>query len=92
DKINNFREWLDRQIDIVRPRVIVPMGQDAWEFFYRATLYKKPKIKFTKFVNKNMELPPYKKCKVIPIFRPSATNNKYNPKNIEILKKIVKYC
>lgn len=81
DEIENCKEWLYNQINIIQPKVIVPMGKEPTEFFKGETI-KMENAAGKKFYWQNFA--------IIPIFHPSGANMRLNPRNIEILKNIFK--
>ena len=82
-EIENCKRWLDRQIDILKPKVIVPMGKESFEFFRGRRVGK-----FSSCVELG-EGGFYHDVPVVPIFHPSGANQKYNWMNVDILRRIV---
>lgn len=81
NEIQMCSEFLDKQIKIIQPKVIVPLGNFAISY-----IFKKYNLKFSKissihgkifFVNTN-----FGTVKIIPIFHPAATIYKRDIKNI----------
>lgn len=75
--------WLYRQIDIIQPKIIVPMGKECCEFFNDTKINS-----FSAFIDSGKYIQ-YRNIEVIPIFHPSGANNKFNQRNFIILKKII---
>ena len=82
-EIGNCRHWLDRQIDVIRPKVIVPMGKDCYEFFRGKRVGS-----FLSCIERG-DRAYYRGIPVVPIFHPSGANQKYNWMNVDILRGIV---
>lgn len=82
-EIQNCKHWLDRQRDILKPKVIVPMGKECYEFF------RGRKVGSFLSCIERREMVYYRGDSVVPIFHPSGANQKYNWMNVDILKGIV---
>ncbi len=78
----NCRLWLERQIDILRPKAIVPMGKECYEFFRRKRVSS-----LSACVEKG-ERVSYRGVPVIPMFHPSGANQKHNWRNVAVLRRI----
>lgn len=83
-EIENCRRWLDLQIDILRPKVIVSMGKDCYEFF------RGKRVDSFSLCIERGERVYYRGIPVVPVFHPSGANQKYSWKNVSILRKTVK--
>lgn len=83
EEIENCRHWLDRQVDILQPKVIVSLGKECYEFF-RGT-----RVGSFSSCIEMQERSYYRRIPVIPMFHPSGANNAHNWKNAEILRRIV---
>ncbi|MCK4456295.1 MAG: hypothetical protein KAW39_00990 [Thermoplasmata archaeon] len=82
-EIENCRRWLDRQMGILRPKVIVPMGKECYEFFRRK------RVSSLSACIERTESVSYHGIPVVPIFHPSSANQKCNWRNVVILKGIM---
>lgn len=83
EEIMNCKKWLDRQIEIMRPSVIVPMGKECYEFFRGSSV--------TSFVAcvEGKERSRYLGIPVVPILHPSGANNTHNWRNKEVIRGVV---
>lgn len=87
EEAGNCSQWLKKQIQIINPAVIVPMGGPAFGFFFKHHHGRKLKSLSDYISGKMTTL--YEDIPVIPIFHPSPAARKHNYLNPTILKKII---
>ncbi len=84
--------YLDKQIEIINPKVIVPLGNFATQYIFEK--YKIPKDKISKVHGKKfLKETIIGKLYIIPVFHPAVVTYNINKMDImkEDFKKILKY-
>ena len=88
DEINNCKHFFLRELEIVKPKLILLMGKSSCDAFYRYVLDIKPERPFSEEVGTVRE---YKSVPVIPIYHASGANRgRFNRmiKDLNLINKI----
>jgi len=77
EEIELYRPYLTKQLEIIKPKIVVTLGRFAWNYFYSLGKISQNQGKFFK--------PGSYDFTILPIYHPAAVL--YNPKNKEEFKK-----
>lgn len=80
EEISLYTPYLKKQLNIIKPKIVVTLGRFAWNYFYPKGKISKDQGNFFEFDNYNFI--------IFPIYHPAAVL--YNPQNKSEFKKCFK--